>query len=49
MIVVLAATGMIGRKLVEKLCDAGHDVLATGRTKEKLSTIGKRAQQAYAD
>ncbi|MBT4879543.1 MAG: NAD(P)H-binding protein [Alphaproteobacteria bacterium] len=49
MIVVLAATGMIGRKLVEKLCDAGHDVLATGRTKEKLSTIDKRAQQAYAD
>ena len=49
MFAVLGATGKTGRYLVEKLCADGHDVLAVGRSRERLATLGGGCRHALAD
>ena len=45
-IVVLGATSAIGRRVVARLCDLGHDVVATSRSPERLGLIDPRAETA---
>ncbi len=49
MFAVLGATGKTGRYLVEKLCANGHDVLAVGRSQERLAALGGGCRHALAD
>ena len=49
MFAVLGATGKTGRYLVERLCADGHDVLAIGRSLERLEALGPGCRHALAD
>lgn len=49
MFAVLGATGKTGRYLVERLCADGHDVLAIGRSRERLEALGDGCRHAQAD
>ena len=45
-IVVLGATSAIGRRVVVRLCDLGHNIVATSRSSERLNLIDPRAETA---
>lgn len=45
-IVVLGATSAIGRRVVARLCDLGHSVVATSRSPERAGQIDRRAETA---
>ena len=47
-IVVLGATSAIGRRVVIRLCDLGHTVVATSRAPERAALIDPRAETAIA-
>ena len=49
MFAVLGATGKTGRYLVERLCADGYDVLAIGRSLERLEALGPGCRHALAD
>ncbi len=49
MIAVLGATGKVGRYLVARLCDEGHEVTAIGRSPDRLAAVDGRARTAVAD
>lgn len=49
MFAILGATGKTGRYLVERLCADGHDVLAIGRSEERLEALGGGCRHALAD
>jgi len=43
-IIVTGATGGIGNSIIEKLHDAGANILATGTRNEKLAELKKKFQ-----
>lgn len=47
-IIVLGATSGLGQRVVARLCDLGHAVVATGRSAERLRLIDPRAETAMA-
>jgi NADH dehydrogenase len=48
-VAVIGATGQTGPTVVRRLLDAGHDVLAIGRSEAKLRELDSRARRARAD
>lgn len=46
--VVLGATSGLGRRVVARLCDLGHAVVATGRSAERLQLVDPRTETAMA-
>ncbi len=48
-IAVLGATGKTGRYVVAALCARGHEVIAIGRSTDRLATLDPRASRALAD
>lgn len=46
-IVVTGATGGIGQKVVEKLCEQNYTVLTTSRNEEKLKSLYEEKQKCY--
>jgi nucleoside-diphosphate-sugar epimerase len=48
-IVVIGATGRTGRRVVARLCERGHDVLALGLTAAKLGALDPRAEARALD
>ncbi|NNE83110.1 MAG: NAD(P)H-binding protein [Alphaproteobacteria bacterium] len=47
-IVVLGATSALGQRVVARLCDLDHAVVATGRSSERLQRVDRRAETAMA-
>ncbi len=47
-IAVVGATGDVGRRVVAKLCDKGHKVVATSRSADRLIAFDPRAETAVA-
>ncbi len=45
-IAVVGATGDVGQRVVARLCDLGHTVIATSRSAERLRRIDPRAETA---
>lgn len=45
-IVVLGATSAIGRRVVVRLCDLGHTIVATSRSTERAGLVDPRAETA---
>lgn len=48
-IAVIGATADTGQQVVHKLCDLGHQVVATSRDTTRLTAIDRRAQKATFD
>ncbi len=48
-IVVIGAASGLGRRVVAQLCDRGYEVVATGRSRQRLQLIDRRAETAVAD
>ena len=49
MFAILGATGKTGRYLVERLCGAGHEVVAVGRSEARLDALGGTPRRVVAD
>ena len=49
MFAILGATGKTGRYLVERLCAAGHEVVAIGRSEARLDALGGAPRRVVAD
>lgn len=47
-IVVVRATGDLGRRIVAELCDLGHTVIAISDSAERLNSVDPRAETAVA-
>ena len=45
-IVIVGATGDVGQRVVSRLCDLGHSVVATSRSAARLRLVDPRAQTA---